>query len=287
MRIGISLGGIPAGDDVFERIKASGFDCIDYDTIANTAKHPAYALNDADFEKFFLSERDRIRAAGLEVSQTHGAWRYPAYDGTEDERAERFEKMSRGIWATKLLDCKYFIIHPLMPFGAESDENPQGVWDINLEFMTRLAKVGEEHGVIVCLENMPMLKFPMSKPDIVLKMVKEINSPWLRMCLDTGHCVVHEGWQAGQAVRLIGKEYLATLHVHDNNGKNDLHWLPFSGGGMVDWEDFRKAIFEIGYDGVMSIETSITDTTKLPKELLEYEEKGLARVARYLASKPE
>ena len=64
MRIGISLGGIPAGDDVFERIKASGFECIDYDTIANTAKHPAYALNDAELKKLGI----RVEQAKIHMS---------------------------------------------------------------------------------------------------------------------------------------------------------------------------------------------------------------------------
>ena len=42
------------------------------------------------------------------------------------------------------------------------------------------------------------------------------------------------------------------MHVHDNLGKNDDHMVPFS--GVIDWKDYRKALDEIGFDGVFSLE---------------------------------
>ena len=287
MKTGFSIGNAGYGGNAgaYRRVKAAGYDCIDYDALANTKKHPAYGMEDAAFAEFFRRERECIEQAGLYVYQTHGAWRYHARDGTEEERAERFEKMARGIWATELLGAKYFVIHPIMPFGAESGENPQGVWELNLEFMTRLAAVGEAHGVVVCLENMPMLEFPLSKPDAVLDLVKEINSPFMRVCLDTGHCAVHEGVTPQDAVRMTGREYLAVLHVHDNDGKGDRHWYPFS--GVIDWEAFRNALHETGFDGVISIENAVEEMLHMPEELRAHYEKGLAMMAKYLAAPPQ
>jgi sugar phosphate isomerase/epimerase len=52
-------------------------------------------------------------------------------------------------------------------------------------------------------------------------------------------------------VRLLGS-YLAVLHVHDNDGERDRHWLP--GLGIVDWEAFMHALVEIGFEGTLSLE---------------------------------
>ena len=86
-----------------------------------------------------------------------------------------------------------------------------------------------------------------------LDFVRKINSPWLRICLDTGHCAVF-GIQPADAVRMLGKDMLKTLHVHDNDGVQDRHWIPFT--GVIDWVDFRHALQEIGFDGCLSIETA-------------------------------
>lgn len=93
-----------------------------------------------------------------------------------------------------------------------------------------------------------------SRPEAILRAVKEINSPFFRVCLDTGHCAVF-GDSPADAVRLIGKEYLSTLHVHDNDGCGDCHWLP--GAGVIDWQDFSDALAEIGFEGSVSLETAV------------------------------
>lgn len=82
------------------------------------------------------------------------------------------------------------------------------------------------------------------------------------------------------AVRLIGREYLYSLHIHDNDGVKDQHKNPFS--GVIDWTDFGKALNEIGYQGVISLETSVPST--IPDVLRDHEEIGLYRKARYIAA---
>jgi sugar phosphate isomerase/epimerase len=70
------------------------------------------------------------------------------------------------------------------------------------------------------------------------------QQPKLQDVLDTGHCAIL-GTDIGEAVRLIGKDYLQTLHVHDNNGNNDSHWIPYT--GVCNWSDFAKALQEIDF----------------------------------------
>lgn len=233
-----------------EFIKSQGYDCVDYQNFVDT-ETPLFQENFKDFDKIVAKERAFIESLGLEINQTHGPWRWPARDVTPEERAERFEKMVISIRGTALLGCKNIIIHPLLPW-CDGEGDPVKLHEINLEFMSRLTKEAEKNGVIICFENMPMPRMSMASPEACLNFAKEINSPNFKICLDTGHCTMLNV-KPGDAVRMLGKEYLQTLHVHDNDGRNDLHWVPYA--GVIDWDDFQSALQEIGFDGCVSLET--------------------------------
>ena len=125
-----------------------------------------------------------------------------------------------------------------------------------------------------------MLALSISRPEAILRFVKTVDSPFFKVCLDTGHCAVF-GDSPAQAVRLIGKEYLATLHIHDNNGHNDLHWNPYT--GVIDWDDFSAALREIGFEGAVSLETAAPG--HIPQDIREPFEQGLFHMARRIAGR--
>ena len=149
---------------------------------------------------------------------------------------------------------------------------------MNREFFSRLVDLAKEYGVVVALENMPFTKLILSTPEQVLGFVKEFDSPWFRVCLDTGHAAVF-GLNPADTVRLLGKEYLSILHVHDNDGRRDLHWLPYF--GVIDWADFSRALTEIGFEGTVSLETDVRGS--LPAGAREQYELALAMTARSIA----
>lgn len=282
MKIGIqssylSRYGVAAGA---QRMKAHGYDCVDYN-LSNT-EDAMFQLSEAAFEKQLREVQRTLSAAGIRVSQTHGPWRYPARDFTPEDRAERFDSMAKAIRGSAYLETEYCVIHPIMPFGANSPEHPQEMREINAEFWERLCRIGREYGVKVCLENMPFPSLPIATTAQVSDFVKQMNNDWFRVCLDTGHCLVC-GESPAEAVRRIGREHLAVLHVHDNDGVHDLHQNP--GQGVLDWPGFTAALNEIGFDGVFSLETYVQgehDDTE--QERLERE---LADTATELAGNPK
>lgn len=280
MKIGISGGyidkyGLAEG---LKKMRAHGYECIDYDMSDTTVGF--YLYEGKEFEKKVTETRKAIEDAGIKVSQTHGPWRWPPQDFTDEDRAERFEKMCKSIIATKLLGCRNFVIHPIMPFGDNQDPYPDKLWEMNVEFFRRLLPVAVENDVIICYENMPMVALSNSKPDAILRFAKEMNSPYFKVCLDTGHCAVF-GDQPADAVRLLGKEYLQVLHIHDNDGHGDRHWLPYT--GVIDWEDFAKSLQEIGFEGCVSLETGVPGN--LPDDEREKKEIELAKIALHLAGR--
>ena len=264
----------------YEYLKNLGYDCVDYQKFVKT-EIPLFECSETEFDSAVVRDRKIIEAAGLEVFQAHAPWRWPAPDATEEDRAERFEKMSKSIRGTALLGCRYFVIHPLMPWGGGSyGPDLQKYRELNLDFMRKLCSVAEKNDVVICFENMPMKNLPLSTPAASLDFVKEVDHPNFKMCLDTGHCTVH-GIQPAEAVRLLGKDMLRTLHVHDNDGNQDLHWVPFT--GVVDWDDFSKALQEIGFDSCLSIETS--PPKKFTGEVLELQDRSLYLSACQIAGK--
>ena len=254
------------------RMKSHGYDCADFG-LADTSD-PLYSLSGEVLEKETARLKNAFAEAGIAISQVHGPWRWPPQDATEEDRAERFEKMVCCLTLTRLLGCENFVIHPIMPFGWGGDR-PDEFHALNLDFFTRLGKEAKREGVTICLENMPMPDLPLARHDQLLAFLKELDPSVFAICLDTGHSVIC-GVQPGKAVREIGKDLLRVLHVHDNDGRRDLHQLP--GEGVIDWEDFGKALAEIGFEGTVSLETSVKDKN-------EEKQRALAQTAARLAGR--
>ncbi len=260
-------------------IRELGYDCIDFQSFCHTEN--VFFGDHSDVSANLKLVRDACADAGLTVSQTHGPWRWPPRDSTKEERDERFEKMVRSLYGTAELGCRDMVIHPIMPFGDWQDPYPEAFMEMNLEFFGRLTEEAKKAGVVIDFENMPMPALSLATPAQILDFVKMIDSPYFRVCLDTGHCAVTKNDPA-DAVRMIGREYLRVLHVHDNDGKGDFHWLP--GTGVINWEEFSKALFDIGFEGVFSLETNVKPDG-LDAEELRSKKKALANLAGRLAGK--
>lgn len=250
------------GDDKYKKMKEHGFSCVDFNMSNTTTK--IYTSPDAD--GLLLREKALADDAGIEIYQAHGPWRSPPRDRTDEDRAERMDKMRKSIRFASLLGCKNWVIHPLMPLGADDiiTGNEKGTWDINLQFMKELLFTAKEYGITICLENMPMAQFSMAKPTAILDFVEEIGDENFRICLDTGHMSVFGDLSLCDEVRRLGDK-IKVLHIHDNKCGKDLHLMPYF--GTIDWNAFANSLKDIGYNGVFSLETVAPAT--LPDSLFE------------------
>jgi sugar phosphate isomerase/epimerase len=247
------------------RMKACGFAYCDFN-MADTNKSP-YDLNDADFEEYLKNQKRLADQAGITIWQVHGPWRHPVHDGTPEERAERMEKMKRSIHGAVILGAKYWVVHPIMPYGLQeaNTEDAPKTKALNLEFMRELLVTAKQEGVTICLENMPFPDFSLSTPTAIMEIVREINDPSFAMCLDTGHTNVCKEWPSpAQVIREYG-QYVKVLHVHDNHKRRDEHLPPFF--GSIKWKDFYKALCEIDFNGVLSLECA--PSKRLPADIIE------------------
>jgi protein FrlC len=83
-----------------------------------------------------------------------------------------------------------------------------------------------------------------------LRMIHEIKSERLGICLDTGHAHVN-GEDLAQAVRACQRVPLH-IHIDDNRGDSDAHMIP--GEGSINYKPFVQALEGIHYQGFVSAE---------------------------------
>ncbi|MBE7045421.1 MAG: sugar phosphate isomerase/epimerase [Ruminococcaceae bacterium] len=265
------------GKERYKKLRAHGYEAMDYGMCDTNSI--IYTLPEAESDAFLKEEKRLAEEAGIEISQVHGPWRWPAQDSTPEDRAERMEKMKKSIRACSVLGCKNWVVHPIMPCGVDEADQPelaQKTWDLNLEFMSELVKTAKEYDITICLENMPMLNYSLAKPTDVLRLVKALNDEHFKICLDTGHVnVFQEKLPIGDEVRAIGEE-LRVIHVHDNKVGWDLHLPPYY--GTLNWKEFADALKDIGYHGVFSLE--FMPPVRLPDGIFEKMSSLMADIAR-------
>lgn len=241
----------------YRQFAQAGFSYVDFNTARTET--PFYTTTEEELKELIGGIRAQIEDAGLRVWQVHGPWCWPPVkDATPEGRVVRAGEMKRSILIASLLGSKYWVVHPIMPFGIRdiSEQKEAETWSINKEFMSELLAYAKELDVTICLENMPMRNFSMGRPEHILKFVREMDDDHFKICLDTGHvsyfpdlCVEKEVCDLAGQIRV--------LHVHDNGGEKDEHLYP--GRGVIDWQGFAKALKQIGFDGVLSLETAPAD----------------------------
>ena len=269
-------------DEGAKKMAEHGYSFIDLQFTNTNTKY--YTEREENFLSLVLGVKRTLRKHGISVNQIHGPCCTPRLDSTEDERAELFGKMAKALVIAKHLDAKYMVVHPLMPYGVNSPVSPYEVYDINKRYYTALAKVAHGLGVLVCLENVPFKNFPLASSENILKLISDINHPFLKLCFDTGHAHIL-GENLGDAARNIGNEFLKAIHVHDNFGEKDCHLVPYEGN--IDWADFAEGLYDIGFEGVFSLETkpisSVELNSGITTEQIEEKELELSKIAKLIA----
>ena len=119
---------------------------------------------------------------------------------------------------------------------------PQNI-NVGIERFRRIIDCAEKYNVNVAIENQ-------GNPEYVDLVFRNIQSDRLKFCFDSGH----EKYYSPQLdlLKLYGDKLVA-LHLHDNDGTEDSHALPFT--GEVDWMRIANRLKESNYEGAIALET--------------------------------
>jgi D-psicose/D-tagatose/L-ribulose 3-epimerase len=128
-------------------------------------------------------------------------------------------------------------------------------WELSVNSLREIGRFAETQGVTVALE--PLNRFEtdfVNQSERAVQLVEDVGSPSVGILLDTFHMAIEEKNQ-GDAIRKAGK-HLKHFHSCENDRGTP-------GTGQVDWQDVRKALADIKYDGAVVIEGFNPDNVDL------------------------
>jgi sugar phosphate isomerase/epimerase len=243
MKYGINIGYF-AGEvglaRAAELVASAGFTHLDYTPDLTS---PDY-LREA-------SEAQRIFAAnGLTVHQTHAPFnRYGRY-GAEHGRC-----LDRCAEVSELLGAKFMVAHG-DEFDFERLEfSPEAALDYNYRlfapYVERAKKAGYKVAFETVFEDWDRRRFS-ARAEELKGLILSFASESAVCCWDFGHAHIAFKKEDADHIRDFGSLIQCT-HLHDNTGR-DSHQMPTT--GRIDWASTMRAMHDIGYEGVMSVEYS-------------------------------
>lgn len=255
----------------------AGYDALDFsqfDKEIYTAEHG---------REYYTEIRKYAESKGVIFNQSHAPFSSSFED--EEKTKKRFDEIVTAIKRASYLGVKNIIVHPCQHLDYSVEGNSQKLFEYNMEFYKKLIPYCEEYEIKVALENMwqntGMINHSTcSRPEEFVKYLDELNNDCFVACLDIGHAtLVREN--IGDFVKMLGNERLKCLHVHDVDGTNDSHTLPFF--GVTDWEYVIKSLADVGYEGDFTFEADYFMNEK-PDVILPDCAKLMAKTGKYLVS---
>ncbi len=157
--------------------------------------------------------------------------------------------MRDGIATYDLVRGNYYTFERQYPFATRQER-----WNFVRECLVEAAASGKTFGVVMALQNhVPLIQHWKDCYDLV----KEVNSPWLKFCLDLPNMHNFDPAWVSQAVAAVGDQQ---VHTHfggefyrDEDGNVKPKPVRF-GQPVPDYGHFLRELKAVGYDGYISFE---------------------------------
>ena len=120
-------------------------------------------------------------------------------------------------------------------------KDKQRCWENCVNSMREAVKAAEDHGVLFSIEVLNRFEhFLINTCDDALRFIEQVDSPNLKMLLDTYHMNIEED-SLGDAILKAGDK-LGLLHIGENNRN-----IP--GKGHIPWDEVVSAVKQMDYQG--------------------------------------
>lgn len=170
--------------------------------------------------------------------------------------AKRFlETAELSLEVAEKLNCPRLNVHgtgldnkglPVNPTEQVSESD----WTAAVETLKNLAVLGQKAGRVFTIENLNLRVdhpgTPFATSEDTLRLVKEVDSPSLRLNLDLYHAQIDEGNLIERTRNAL--QYIGEIQVADVPGRME------PGTGEINFRNISKALNEMGYSGVVALE---------------------------------
>jgi sugar phosphate isomerase/epimerase len=146
---------------------------------------------------------------------------------TEKIKGERIRwvgEIKRAIEVAEVIPFRYLVQH----LGVGGQEFSEHSIDAAFSALEELTVFAQQRGVEILLENTCNHLSTAER----LQLFNELTHLRLNYVFDTGHANIGAGIEHEFEIM---RDRIRSLHVHDNNGKDDQHLFPMAEGGTIDW----------------------------------------------------
>ena len=188
--------------------------------------------------------------------------------GDTARRQAAVREAQAALEIARAIPADVFVVHLGTP-TVQGGENNRAAAFRSVEDICRLA---EPIGIRVALEVIPN---PLSDAaSLVAMLERDLELPRTGICLDFGHAFLMG--DVADTIETVA-EHLITTHVHDNQGKQDEHLVPFA--GRINWDMALMTMQKVGYDGTYLMELANTGS---PADVLQQAQAARKRFEKLL-----
>lgn len=261
----------------FETLSRIGFSCADFSLNSYLKNTSIYESDLNEFfsqplsalEHFFAPHKLGAKNAGITINQMHMP--YPVFVPRGSSRLNEYlqkEVAPKSMEICHYFECPYIVVHGFKLVHYLGTE--QAEWEQTQYFIDSIAPMAKEMNITICIENLydsvagHLVEGPCCDVRKAVERIDRINEKYhaqvLGFCFDTGHANL-AGIDFEQFITALGYR-LKVLHIHDNDGIDDLHQIPFTftrtreNKSSTDWDGFLQGLRNIHFDKTLSFETA-------------------------------
>ncbi|HVW84316.1 MAG TPA: sugar phosphate isomerase/epimerase family protein [Bryobacteraceae bacterium] len=144
---------------------------------------------------------------------------------TKGDRIRWVDEIRRALEVAETIPFRYLIQH----LGVGGQEYSEHAVEAAFSSLDELTVFARQRGVEILLENTPNELSTAER----LRLFNEVTHLNLNYVFDTGHAHLGAGIEHEFGIM---QDRIRSLHVHDNDGKEDQHLFPLSERGTIDWK---------------------------------------------------
>lgn len=220
-------------------------------------------LDKNDYEDIFGDLIEFLKNSSITFNIAHAPIHYPFFFNTyykRDDIDTLKNRILKSLDISKKIGVKRIVIHVGTYLDKDYNYDINKSIEHNIKYLEPFVKKAIENNILIAIENGtqmekddPLFKNTAPYIDELIRIVEYYNKKYdkevLGVCFDFGHANVGNLDMYNEIVK-IGNKLIVT-HIHDNYG-TDSHNQPFD--GTVNWDDVRKALTDINYNGELTSE---------------------------------
>lgn len=220
-------------------------------------------LDKNDYKDIFGDLIKFLKDSSITFNIAHAPIHYPFFFNTyykRDDIDTLKNRILKSLDISKEIGVKRIVIHVGTYLDKDYNYDINKSIEHNIKYLEPFVKKAIENNILIAIENGtqmekddPLFKNTAPYIDELIRIVEYYNKKYdkevLGVCFDFGHANVGNLDMYNEIVK-IGNKLIVT-HIHDNYG-TDSHNQPFD--GTVNWDDVRKALTDINYNGELTSE---------------------------------